>query len=203
MEKCSIKIRASKSQFHFLLVVSIFLTVLCLWLAYQLAIGKSFLRGFLIALFFTVLTTALTIKQKTERLLFSDGYLIQKSFFIYQSVYLPSLVRAERNVTVGKYTDPRLRLEDEAGGTLILSPGDFAMNDLEALVALITPYIFITRVEKNFMDLHFYVEQGIDVPKSSVRHIVRGTFLYILLPCMLLTLALIIWAVLTKRAAFH
>lgn len=204
MDNAPLEIHASKPRFRFLLALSILLGTLCAWLIFQLVIGKPFWQGLLITFFFTLLSVALAIKQKTESLLFKDGELIQKVYFIQRSIYLPSLVRAERYVTtIGKYPSPRLKLEDDRKNMLVVAPGDFTMKDLETIVKLISPYIFITSVEKNFMDLQFYVEQGMNVPRSSIWHIVRGTFLFILLPCIILTLLLIIWAITTKQPAFR
>jgi hypothetical protein len=39
--------------------------------------------------------------------------------------------------------------------------------------------------------------------KLSIWKVIRGVFLYVLLPCLLLTAALILWAVLTKQPAFR
>jgi hypothetical protein len=169
-----------------------------LWLSYQLAIGKDFWKGFLLALGFTLLAIASTINQKTKSLSFEDGRLVQNSFFIHQSVHLPTLIRAERYVTTGKWPSPKLKLEDDRGGLLIFTPGDFTMTDLESIVALLHPYIFINRVEKNFMDLQFYIEQGLDIPSSSAWHIIRGTFLFLFLPCIVLTFLIVVWTILTK-----
>lgn len=40
-------------------------------------------------------------------------------------------------------------------------------------------------------------------PKSSAWKVIRGTFLYFLLPCLLLTAAVILWAILTKQPVFQ
>lgn len=155
MDDTCLEIHASGTKSKIWFVLSSLLELLCLWLIFQLALGKPFLQGFLICLLFTLYFTALTLKNKTECLIFKDGCLRQHTIFMQQSVDLPSLVKAKRYLTIGKYPSPRLRLEDEKGGRLVLCPEDYTTKDLETVISLISPYIFITRVDKNFMDLQW------------------------------------------------
>lgn len=197
-----LEIHASKPLLKFLLIGSALLLLVSMWLVYQLTLGKPIGQSLLSVGILALLTIAWGMRLKSERLVLEAGRLTQSSLFVSQSVDLQSLARAERYV-MGKAASPRLKLEDSGGNTLIFRPGDFAKEDLEAVVNIISPYVFIARVEKNFMDLQFYADQGRDIPRSSVGHILRGTILFFILPCLILTLALVLWAIATKQPAFR
>jgi len=203
MVASTFKIQGSRSQFRFVVFISVVLCIISAYILHKSINGEASWLYTLIFLFITLSVTSVAIELKTVRLNFVDGYLLQRSFFTHEKVYLPSLVKAER-YTVGYdvYT-PRLKLQDQSGNTSVINPGNFNNIDVRSLVTLVQPYIFITRVDKNFVDLQFFYEQNMDLPKRSVWQYVRGTFLFILLPCLLLTAAVIAWAIITKQPAFQ
>lgn len=203
MDSANLKLKLSKSQAYVYFCVGLPLVPLCFWLSYQFFSNEGSLGVLLFALFICLFSLALAVKQLTGQLVYSEGYLTFSSFFTNQHVHLPSLERAERYTSAGKYPHPLLELEDDTGSKLTIAPSDYDLKDFEKLAAFIHPYIFITRVEKNFMDLNFFVEQGLDIPRTKIRHILRGTLLYIILPCVVLTVILITWAIVTRQPAFR
>lgn len=196
MSNPQFKIHVAKSQLLIMKTLSIFLIILCLWLIYQLTTGKQFSIDLPIALFLAFFSVLATIKQVTEELVIQNEYLIQKDYFSHHRVHLPSLLNAERfSISAGTSPHSRLMLEDRFSGKVIINPSVFTMGDVETLVALIHPYVFVNSVEKNFTNLQFYYTQGMNIPKVSVRQTIRGVFLFVLLPSAILTTLLILWII--------
>lgn len=202
MQERSIYLQLSKSQGYLYLGFGLFFIPSCIWLGYRLIFSNGSPLSFLLALFLCLLCLLFATKQFTGHLQYANGYLTFKSLFVNQHVHLPSLTRAERYMSAGNFPQPLLQLQDDAGNKLIIRPGDYDMKDFEELVAFIHPYIFVTRVDKNFMDLKFSIEQGLNIPRTRIKQALLGTLLYVILPCLVLTALVLLWGIATKQPAF-
>lgn len=163
MSRIIFKVQASKKQFHVFLALSGVLAAFCLLLGYEAIAGRPSWEELFVLSVLAAVSIIYTIRLKTTIVFTDDGQLMQKNLFVNQKVLLTSLVRAERYTTAPAYTDPRLKLVDKNGNVLILCPGEFTIKDLDDLLAVIGPFIFIASVDKNFMDLYFY--QGQNTPR--------------------------------------
>jgi hypothetical protein len=204
MQNKSFQIYGSRPQVWQYLSLGLFLLLLCAWFGYKWASGGDFLTGLVIVGIFGLFSIALAISRYTTVITIKDGKLSLRSAYIHQYVQLDRLVRAERYMQpVGKYPDEILKLEDSDGHTVRINPSDYKLKSFEDLASILHKYIFRTQVDKNFINLHFFVEQGMDVPKTSFWHVIRGSLLYVLLPCIILSALLVLWGFLTKQPAFR
>jgi len=206
MENEIIRIHASRKQYWQMLLFAVPFLLICVWLGYQLITGKNLLEAFLIFLFFGLLSLALAVSRLTTSILLVDEKLTLSSFFIHQSLQLNKLQKAELHSSFGKYPYWILTLEDRCGAVVRIQPDNYEMKDFNRLAVLLQPYIFITRVEKNFNSLNLYIDQYLDyskMPKMTFFGTVRSIFLYVFLPAILITCAVVMWAILTKQPGFH
>jgi hypothetical protein len=137
---------------------------------------------------------------RTTVVTYHDGILLRHNVFLNQSVDLTQLTRARKYLWWGKRYI--FRLDDSAGGYVRIVPMDYGVPELNTIVDTIRPYIFIPRVDKNFIVLRNYVGDE-DYPKQSFLKVIGKTFLYVILPCVVITAAVIAWAIITKQPAFR
>ena len=202
----SFLIRPSRLEVKLYLFGGAVLLLGSLWMGHQLITTQDVpWQLFAVTFGFGLLGIIGAILRSTTTLQYEDGYLTYHNLFQHQRVQLNDLVSAEK-YPVLQFAGPnflRLKLVDKNGGRLLVTPHEFRLRDFEALVALISPYISRTNVDKNFTNLQFYIEQGMNLPKLSAWRVIRGTFLFVLLPCLALTVILILWAMVTKQPTFR
>lgn len=181
-----------------------------IWCIYLLTIGATFDRSILFVFLMTLSSLPLALSTVTRVLSYKAGRLSVNSMFSRQSVELSRLIKSEKYLSIGRYPFWILRLEDSDGHSLRIIPRDYSSADFAIILETLKPYIFINRVDKNFMKLEFYNDSKLEMnskdsnyPTSSAVSVTKNVFLRIYLPAILITLIIIVWAIATKQPAFH
>lgn len=145
------------SRRHLLVVFAMCVPIwICIqYLVFSLSGGRDYIwLGTLVALLLT--SVGVYLSSRFTGLRYDGSTLSRLTLFSNQSVDLTSLQKAEKIFLLGGgYRLWMLRLEDSATNTLQFSPDWFSAQNLETIYEVLRPYIFITRVEKNFIRLEF------------------------------------------------
>ncbi len=206
----SFTIRGAKSRGNFFLVLALVLLIPTLLLApkWMSAEGDARIGSWVGLLGLCFLFIA--IKNYTTRLTYTTGgTLALRKLYPQRQLQLSKLIYAEKyRFPLGKYSNRMLKLVDEDGNTLRIYIDEFNYNDFGDMADIIRPYIFVPRVEKNFTT---FVYRG--APKGPKRNVgyyfaaslkaFGRTFLFVVLPALLISGALIVWAIITKQPAFR
>lgn len=144
------------------------------------------------------------IRIGTQQIIIADGQLKVENFFVKQSVQLDQLVEAKHQRIPMLIQTARLvlKLKDAYGNRASIEPALFDDPDTITLANQLRPYVFRPSVDKNFI-MFWFGGEPLKLPKVKPGQIVKGTLLYVLLPCLLLTAALVIWAMATNQPAFR
>lgn len=206
MQEIQFDVRGSRPGFWISLSIGVAASLICLYAGSQFPLEQILRTEFPIILFLAFFSLLLAIYSHSLRLHFENGYLIKKDIFRTRQVQLGNLTRARRYMQLnfgGVQPTGILELEDSNGNIMKIKPSEYSLSDIEELVELLHPYIFINRVDKNFMDLQFSTEQGLNLPALSIRKALSGSILYIILPSFVIALLIIAWAIVTNQPAFR
>ena len=142
-------------------------------------------------------TTIVTVTKSELRL---------KTIFVRQVVQLQGLRidPYDDNPSLMYVSRKFLKLRDMAGNRLTLFDEDFGYEDWKLLMSYIAPALVYDRAEimSPPLSLYFNYEPAPASgprPKTSIWQILRGTFLYVLLPAAVIVAAMFVWAYITHQ----
>ncbi len=156
-----------------------------------------------------LLSVGAAVKNYTAVLMYESGTLVYRMFFLWYHVDATNLASVERrHYLVSRFSTRTIRFRDRNGQTLQVFIDQFNSLDLRPIFEELRPFIFTPKVDKNFSPLLFSdIYEAEPSPSQNKWRLARTylgkAMLYVILPALVLTIALVIFAILTKQPAFR